>query len=71
MGNKTHNPEKRTFRGKSYKKDGNKKGGKTIKEAKESNTKLADIDLFENFMFGVELPDSWISPFPSVRFKIK
>jgi hypothetical protein len=32
MGDKTHNPEKRAFKGKSYKKDGTKKGGKTIKE---------------------------------------
>ena len=43
MGDKTHNPEKR----KSYKKDGNKKGGKTIKETKEASTELADIDEFE------------------------
>ena len=47
MGDKTHNPEKRSFKGKSYKKDGNKKGGKTIKETKEASTELADIDEFE------------------------
>ena len=54
MGSKRHNPERKVFKGRSYKKDGTKKGGKTIKQMFED---LSDIKNY-NDLGGYYFPES-------------